>query len=161
MKIVGRLLKKTAEFGYKRNFNKGLSFDYQKKSLVYLIEKAKKTNFGKNHDFQKLISSRTIVRDYQNEVPIVDYDEYFTTWLHRSIDGVKDNTWPGKIKYYALSSGTTGSPSKRIPVTKETIKSFQKTSIKQASTLHTLDLPVVMYMVIFGLLVFNLFMTLM
>lgn len=141
MKIVGRLLKKTAEFGHKRNFNKGLSFDYQLKSLVYLLDRAKKTNFGKNHDFQELLKSPTIISAYQKEVPIVDYDEFYTTWLHRSIDGVADHTWPGKIKYYALSSGTTGSPSKRIPVTKETIKSFQKTSIKQASTLHALDLP--------------------
>jgi phenylacetate-coenzyme A ligase PaaK-like adenylate-forming protein len=142
MKIVGRLLKKTAEFGHKRNFNRGLSFDYQIKSLLYLLDRAKKTNFGKNHNFATILKSESCVSDYQKEVPIVDYEEFFKTWLHRSIDGIKDNTWPGKIKYYALSSGTTGSPSKRIPVTKETIKSFQKTSIKQASTLHLLDLPV-------------------
>ena len=48
MKIIGRLLKKTAEIGFKRNHNKGLSFDYQIKSLAYLLDKAKKTDFGKN-----------------------------------------------------------------------------------------------------------------
>lgn len=142
MKIVGRLLKKTAEIGFKRNQNKGLSFDYQLKSLSFLLDKAKKTNFGKNHGFASMLKSDEMVAEFQREVPMVEYEEYYQTWLHRSIDGLKDNTWPGKIKYYALSSGTTGSPSKRIPVTKETITSFQKTSIKQISTLHRLDLPV-------------------
>lgn len=142
MKIVGRLLKKTAEIGFKRNQNKGLSFDYQIKSLSFLLNKAKKTNFGKNHRFGAILKSPDMVNDYQREVPMVEYEQYYQTWLHRTIDGLKDNTWPGKIKYYALSSGTTGSPSKRIPVTKEMITSFQKTSIKQISTLHRLDLPV-------------------
>lgn len=142
MKIIGRLLKKTAEIGFKRNLNKGLSFDYQLKSLHYLLDKAKKTNFGANHDFASILRSETMVEAYQQEVPMVDYDEFYQTWLHRSIDGLKDNTWPGKIKYYALSSGTTGSPSKRIPVTNESIKSFQKTSMKQISSLHQLDLPI-------------------
>ncbi|MES2588526.1 MAG: GH3 auxin-responsive promoter family protein [Bacteroidota bacterium] len=142
MKIIGRLLKKTAEIGFKRTQNKGLSFDYQIKSLSYLLNKAKKTNFGKNHDFSSILTSSNFIQDYQNEIPLVEYDEFYQTWLHRSIDGLKDNTWPGKIKYYALSSGTTGSPSKRIPVTKETIKSFQKTSMNQVVTLHQLDLPV-------------------
>jgi phenylacetate-coenzyme A ligase PaaK-like adenylate-forming protein len=142
MKIIGRLLKKTAEIGFKRNHNKVLSFDYQKKSLIYLLEKAKKTNFGKNHKFNEILNSSNLVNEFQNGVPMVEYEEFYQTWLHRSIDGLKDNTWSGKIKYYALSSGTTGSPSKRVPVTKESIASFQKTSMKQIMTLHQFDLPV-------------------
>lgn len=142
MKIIGILLKKTAEIGYKRNHNKGLSFDYQIDVLRFLLDEAKKTNFGKNHDFSTILKSENFIKAYQQEVPMVDYDEFYQTWLHRSIDGLKDNTWPGKIKYYALSSGTTGAPSKRIPVTNEMIKSFQKTSIKQIMTLHELDLPI-------------------
>ncbi len=142
MKIIGRVLKKTAEIGFKRNQFKGLSFSYQLKSLSYLLNKAKKTNFGKNHDFTAILNNENLIEAYQKEIPLVEYEEFYQTWLHRSIDGVKDNTWTGKIKYYALSSGTTGSPSKRIPVTKESIKSFQKTSMNQVVMLHQLDLPV-------------------
>ena len=71
----------------------------------------------------------------------MDYDAFYEKWLKYSILGEKDNTWRGRIKYYALSSGTTGSPSKRIPVTSEMIRSFQKSSLKQLSILHNLDLP--------------------
>ena len=78
---------------------------------------------------------------FQKEVPIVDYDEFYDKWLKYSVLGDKDNTWRGRIKYYALSSGTTGSPSKRIPITMEMIRSFQRTSIRQLSILHGLDLP--------------------
>ncbi|TNE55434.1 MAG: GH3 auxin-responsive promoter [Bacteroidetes bacterium] len=141
MKIVGRLLKKTAEIGYKRGQNKGLSFDYQVKALSNLLDTAKRTDFGKNHRFSDILKGVEIVRQYQEEVPIVDYEEFYQTWLHRTLDGLEDHTWPGRISNFALSSGTTGSPSKRIPVTKDMIRSFQKTSMRQISTLHTLDLP--------------------
>lgn len=141
MKIIGRLLKKTAEIGFKRAQNKGLSFEYQIKSLSYLLDMAKRTDFGKNHRFQNLLKSDNMISAFQDEVPIVDYEEFYQTWLHRTIDGLEDHTWPGKISYFALSSGTTGSPSKRIPVSKEMIKSFQRTSMKQVTTLHQLDLP--------------------
>jgi hypothetical protein len=141
MQIVGRLLKKTAEIGYKRNLNKGLAFENQIEALLLLLNKARKTNFGKNHRFAHLLTEPDILLQYQQEVPMMEYEEFYQTWLHRSIDGVKDNTWPGVIKYYALSSGTTGSPSKRIPVTEQMIRSFQKTSMNQITTLHHMDLP--------------------
>ncbi|MBI2257669.1 MAG: GH3 auxin-responsive promoter family protein [Flavobacteriia bacterium] len=145
MKIIGRLLKKTVEISHKRSLIKGHGFEHQINSLKFLLEYAKKTNFGKNHQFSDLLLQEDIVKSFQKEVPIVDYDEFFRTWLHRTIDGVHDHTWPGKISYFALSSGTTGSPSKRIPVSKELIKSFQRTSIRQASTLHELNLPPEVY----------------
>jgi phenylacetate-coenzyme A ligase PaaK-like adenylate-forming protein len=145
MKIVGRLLKKTTEIGFKRNLKENLSFDNQKESLSILLDKAKKTNFGKSHEFQNILTSFHYIEAFQNKVPIVDYEEFYETWLHRSIDGAKDNTWPGQIKYFALSSGTTGSPSKRIPVTDNMIRSFQRTSMKQITTLHHLNLPPVFF----------------
>lgn len=145
MKIIGRLLKKTAEIGYKRTANKGLDFEYQAESLRYLLDRSKKTNFGKNHRFAEILQQEDFISAYQAEVPIVEYEEFYQTWLHRTIDGLKDHTWPGQVKYFALSSGTTGSPSKRIPVTKEVIKSFQKTSMSQVTTLHDLNLPAEFY----------------
>ncbi len=141
MQIVGRIIKKTAQLGYKRNLKKGLSFDYQIATLIKLIDRAKKTNFGKSHAFGEILETEDTISAYQKSVPMVEYEKFYRTWLHRSIDGVKDNTWPGQIKHFALSSGTTGSPSKRIPVTQEMIRSFQKTSVKQMSTLLNLDLP--------------------
>jgi hypothetical protein len=141
MQIIGRIIKKTAQIKKKRIIRKGLSFDYQINTLKKLLYKARKTNLGKSYHFPVLTEQENPIKGYQAQVPITDYEQFYTTWLHRTIDGVKDNTWPGKITYFALSSGTTGSPSKRIPVTQEMIRSFQKTSIKQMSTLLDLNLP--------------------
>lgn len=141
MQIVGRLIKKTAEIGYKRSFQKSLSFDIQINTLWGLLDKARKTAFGKHHDFTGILEQGDIISAYQATVPMMEYEMFHQTWLHKSIEGMKDHTWPGQIRYYALSSGTTGSPSKRIPVTQQVIRSFQKTSIKQTTTLLHLDLP--------------------
>lgn len=141
MQIVGRLIKKTTQIGKKINSKKKLTFDLQIEGLRYLLDRAKKTNFGKTHYFGEILQDVDFIAAYQKNVPIMEYEKFYQTWLHRTIDGVKDHTWPGHVKYFALSSGTTGSPSKRIPVTQEMIRSFQKTSVKQMTTLLNLDLP--------------------
>jgi phenylacetate-coenzyme A ligase PaaK-like adenylate-forming protein len=145
MPIIGKLLKKTSEFSSKRNAFKGLDFKDQIKALNKLLKSASTTHFGLHHDFQSILSSEDIIRSYQEHVPISDYDQFYQMWLHRAIDGEASVTWPGVIKYYALSSGTTGSPSKRIPVTKQMIRSFQRTTIKQFTATSMLDLPDVFY----------------
>ena len=141
MPIIGKLLKKTTKIGYKRNFNKGKEYFHQVETLKKLLEKAKFTKFGFQYKFNEISNNVELVEDFQQLVPITDYDRFYDAWLKDSILGVKDNTWPGRIKFYALSSGTTGSPSKRIPVSEEMIRSFQKTSMRQITMLHELDLP--------------------
>lgn len=141
MPVIGKLIKKTTALVYKRNVNKGKEYADQLRMLNKLLEKAESTNFGKAHDFSSILNSPELVTAYQNAVPVCDYESFYSSWLRRTIAGEKDHIWPGRIKHYALSSGTTGSPSKRIPVTHEMIRSFQKTSLKQYTILHELDLP--------------------
>lgn len=80
------------------------------------------------------------MRAFQQNVPFSDYDSMYKLWIHRAMEGIPNVIWPGKIKYYALSSGTTGSPSKRIPITKQMIRSFQMNSIKQFASTSLFDL---------------------
>jgi hypothetical protein len=141
MPIIGKLIKKTTAIAYKRNFIKGKEHVNQLKTLQQLLQKAQWTAFGQEYDFSAIRTSEDEVETYQQHVPITDYDQFYREWLRLTIAGEKDHTWPGRIKHYALSSGTTGSPSKRIPVTDEMIRSFQKTGLKQISILHELDLP--------------------
>jgi len=140
MPIIGKLFKKSSEFSFKRNVKKGRKYTNQLRALYKLLAKAQETNFGNKHNFQTILYSKKLVKEYQKNVPITHYEEFLTNWLHKSMEGEKNHTWPGRINFYALSSGTTGSPSKRIPVTKQMIRSFQKTSVSQISTLYKLDL---------------------
>ncbi len=142
MPIIGKLIKKTTEISFKRNFNKGKEYENQLITLRKLIDTAKNTKLGTHYNFSEILLTRDLVEQYQQYVPISDYDQFYDKWLEAVlVEGVKDHIWPGKIKHFALSSGTTGSPSKRIPITVEMIRSFQRTSMRQISTLHELDLP--------------------
>lgn len=145
MQIVGRIIKTSTQIGQKRSLKKGISFDNQLKAFNKLLFRARRTSFGTSHDFEGIIEDENPVLTFQNNVPMMDYDQFYNTWLHRTIDGARDNTWPGKTTYFALSSGTTGSPSKRIPVSQQMIRSFQKTSLKQMTSLADLNLPAKFY----------------
>ena len=68
---------------------------------------------------------------FKNNVPIHDYNKIYTDWWHKARAGELNVTWPGKVKYFALSSGTSEAASKAIPVTKAMIKSIHKASIAQ------------------------------
>lgn len=52
-------------------------------------------------------------------------------WWHRCQEGQENVSWPGKVKYFALSSGTSESASKHIPVTQDMIRSIKKVGFKQ------------------------------
>lgn len=140
MKIVGRLIKKTTELGYRRINRKMLGYQHQEIVLKNLILKAKITEIGLFHGFASLLKNKDVVAAFQAQVPISDYETFHDLWLKYTINGRHDCTWPGKIRHFALSSGTTGSPSKRIPVSMEMIRSFQRSSIRQYAILHALDL---------------------
>jgi phenylacetate-coenzyme A ligase PaaK-like adenylate-forming protein len=141
MKFIGRLVKQTAKLEYKRSLKKDLSFGLQIDTLLKLVKTAKRTSLGKSYHFSSMLNETGIIESFQNNVPIQHYDEFYQSWLKDTIAGKKNVIWPGKINHFALSSGTTGSPSKQIPITKQMIKSFQKTSLKQIVTLCQLDLP--------------------
>jgi hypothetical protein len=140
MPIIGKLLKKTTEFSARRNALKGLDFKDQIKVLSKILKFAQETKFGYHYDFQSILDAENMVEEFQKTIPIRDYDQFYQTWLHRCLDDEEDVIWPGRIKYFALSSGTTGSPSKRIPVTKQMIRSFQRNTIKQFTATADLNL---------------------
>ncbi len=145
MPIIGKLIKKTNEISYKRSLNKSKEYYHQVITLVKLLEKAKKTKFGKTYNYKDILFEDEVVEGFQSNVPITEYNDFYDNWLKDCIEGKRDIIWPGRIRHYALSSGTTGSPSKRIPITIQTIRSFQKTTMKQLTTLHELNLPDAFY----------------
>ena len=145
MKFVGRLVKQSAAIEYKRSQKVSLTFENQKEVLLKLIKTSKKTQFGLYHGFNNLVEEEDFITPFQKNVPIVTYEQFYESWLYKVLENTKNVILPGKIQYFALSSGTTGAPSKKIPVSKNTIRSFQKTSIKQISVLCQLDLPIEFY----------------
>ena len=111
-----------------RQSNNGEGAKKQKKVLLNLLEKAKKTEFGRFHRFDSILKSSNSISEYQQNVPIVDYDSIYNSWWYKVVEGETNVCWPGKVKYFALTSGTSQASSKRIPITSERLKSILKTS---------------------------------
>lgn len=80
-----------------------------------LIKKAKDTQFGKDHQFDKINS----YEDFFSNVPVRDY-EALKPYVDKVVAGNNNVLWPGKPLYFAKTSGTT-SGAKYIPLTKESM----------------------------------------
>lgn len=95
----------------------------QQRVLKKLLKKARFTEFGQKYRFDDALMNKNIGKKFQELVPVHDYNKIYEEWWKKTLDGVPDVTWPGKIKYYALSSGTSEAASKYIPITKELLRS--------------------------------------
>lgn len=115
--------------------------DDQRKVLNDLLETAKHTAFGTYYDFENILASDTVAQKFKKDVPFFDYNQITARWWQDVQDGKKNITWPERPDYFALSSGTTGSSSKRIPVTDAMITSIKNAGIQQVLALRNFDLP--------------------
>ena len=89
----------------------------QRQVLSELIAKAKDTEYGRNHAF----ASMKNYDDFIKHTPVNTYEELKDA-IDRMRHGDADILWPGKVKWYAKSSGTTNDKSKFIPVSPEGLK---------------------------------------
>ncbi|NNL09166.1 MAG: GH3 auxin-responsive promoter [Croceitalea sp.] len=114
----------------------------QKDVLLHLLEKASNTAFGKHYDFKNILQSKNIQEAFAKRIPYFDYDQINKKWWNEQHKSKStDITWPGDPDHYALSSGTTGKTSKRIPVTADMIDAIQQAGIQQVFALKNFDLP--------------------
>ncbi|HRE37862.1 MAG TPA: GH3 auxin-responsive promoter family protein [Chitinophagaceae bacterium] len=103
--------------------------------LKKLLKKARFTEFGQQYRFDEALLSKHPGRKFQELVPVHDYNKIYEEWWKKTLDGVPDVAWPGKIKYYALSSGTSEAASKYIPVTRDMLRSNTVNYLKQLFSL--------------------------
>jgi len=141
MALLGNLIKNGIKLRESLNQDFSSPFDLQKEELRELIIEARDTQFGKAYKFDEILKAfktgehRAFYESFQKNVPIFNYDKMYDQWWHKLTEGESNVSWPGKIKYFALSSGTSGSASKRIPVTMEMVKAIRKTGVRQILSL--------------------------
>ncbi len=138
MALLGSVIKKIIVISANvKNLRALKPYKFQRKALVKLLKKAQQTAFGTHYSFEEIRSFRRfrnkekVYEMFKNNVPIHDYNKIYTDWWQKARAGELNVTWPGKVKYFALSSGTSEAASKAIPVTKAMIKSIHKASIAQ------------------------------
>ena len=86
----------------------------QKEVLQYLLSRAKDTEYGRRHFF----GSTQSYDEFAQNIPVNTYEELKSD-IDRMRHGEPNILWPGQVKWYAKSSGTTNDKSKFIPVTNE------------------------------------------
>ena len=144
MPIIGSIIKRAIELRSLSNKENQKGFDGCKAQLVVLkklLQKAQFTHFGEAYGFPEILRAKDIVAEFQKRVPIYDYNSIHKKWWYRSLNGEPYVTWPGKVKYFALSSGTSGASSKYIPISNDVLKSIKKTSIRQLLSLAKYNFP--------------------
>jgi hypothetical protein len=146
MAIIGTLLKKGIKLRENLQQEYSNPYDLQKEELKELMITASGTEFGKYYDFESILphfrkGNKAFYENFKNNVPIHDYNKIYKDWWQLALRGAKNICWPGRIKYFALSSGTSEAASKHIPVTKEMTKAIQRTSIRQIISLSKYELP--------------------
>jgi hypothetical protein len=107
----------------------------QLRVLKKLLKKARFTAFGQQYHFDQALLSKHPGKKFQELVPIHDYNKIYNEWWKQTLDGTPDVTWPGQIKYYALSSGTSEAASKYIPVTSDLLRSNMVNYLRQLISL--------------------------
>ena len=86
----------------------------QRQVLTHLLKAAKGTEYGREHGFATIKGYEAFVK-YN---PVNTYEE-LKVQIDRMRQGEKNVLWPGRVKWYAKSSGTTNDKSKFIPVSSE------------------------------------------
>jgi hypothetical protein len=83
----------------------------------HLLSQGRATAWGKEHGYRDILS----YRDFQQQVPVSSYEQLFPH-IQRCLQGEPHVLWPGKIEWFAKSSGTTNDKSKFIPMTQESME---------------------------------------
>ncbi len=112
---IARFIFKQRMQELERHLNEGEAL--QRKVLAHLLECAKDTEYGRKHLFDA-------TKDYcyfAKNVPVNTYEELKGD-IDRMRQGERDVLWPGRVKWFAKSSGTTNDKSKFIPVSPEGLK---------------------------------------
>ncbi len=132
-KIVGKLFT-PRQYALEKHYTQPEALQHA--VLRHLLERGANTEYGRNH----LLSAKNNYEDFAKNVPVNTYEE-----LKRDIDrmrhGEADVLWPGQVKWYAKSSGTTNDKSKFIPVSNEGLHAIHYKGGKDVVALYLRNNP--------------------
>lgn len=95
----------------------------QKRVLGRLLRRGRNTWFGRQHG----LASVSTHEQFARAVPISDYVGRLEMF-RRMLRGERDVSWPGRVRYFAQTSGTTAGD-KYIPVTREMMTSNRRAAL--------------------------------
>ena len=94
----------------------------QQRQLLKLVGKAARTRFGRDHEFAQIHS----VKEFQDRVHLRTYEDMWGEYWGEDFPTLTDCSWPGRMPYFAVTSGTTTDVTKYIPYSNEMILSNRR-----------------------------------
>ncbi len=108
----------------------------QDEILIRLISRAEETEWGRTYKYSEIES----INEFQKRVPLQNY-ESLIPFVDRLRAGEKNLLWPGEVRWFAKSSGTTSTKSKFIPITKESLEDTHYRGFKDCMAIYTSQNP--------------------
>jgi len=108
----------------------------QRAVLSRLITQGRDTEYGRHHAFATMKG----YDDFTRCVPVNTYEELKDA-IDRMRHGEADVLWPGRVKWYAKSSGTTNDKSKFIPVSPRGLHKIHYAGGRDAVALYLRNNP--------------------
>ena len=112
--------------------------EVQEEMFYYLIDKATDTIWGKEHNYKAINTTKdyeSALKLFRENTPLSSYDD-IKPWITRARQGETDVLWPGQVKWFSKSSGTTSDKSKFIPVTRESLEDCHYRGGKDAVAMY-------------------------
>lgn len=110
--------------------------EVQERQLRQLLCRGRDTEFGWRYDLSHVRS----IAQFQSQVEVFDY-ESFKPYIERMVAGEKSVCFPGRVRLFARSSGTTSDRSKYIPVTSESVWWNHTLGMRDVATLYATAVP--------------------
>src|SRR5690554_4195401 len=116
--LVNTFIKRYLEFRFRRveRFRDN-PIEFQDKWFKTILDRIDSTHFAKING----INNKLTYESFRQNVPVHTYEELYP-YIEKMLKGEKDILWPGKIKWFSKSSGTTNAESKFIPVSDENLE---------------------------------------
>jgi len=89
----------------------------QQKVWLGLIQEGRNTLYGEQFGFKSIKTTQEFVK----VVPLNDYST-LEPFITKCLTGEPNVLWPGTTRWFAKSSGTTGSSIKTLPITKDSLE---------------------------------------
>lgn len=131
---VARLIFKSRQKALERYKNEAEAL--QMEALLKLTQKARNTEWGVSHGYHSITS----YEQFAASGPVNTYEE-LKGFIDRMRQGESDVLWPGRVKWYAKSSGTTNDKSKFIPVSPQGLKDTHYAGGQDAVTWYLRNNP--------------------
>ena len=136
---LSRKLIKTAAVSRANQFKQRNPLQSQRQIFNQLLKTAANTSFGRDYGFSHLAEKpfQDAYSSFRQRIPIRNFQEfreaYFTPHESTMADGGKDIrlcnvTWPGKIRLFCETSGTTA-PTKHIPFSEQMFKENRQAAL--------------------------------